>query len=119
IHGAVEALRANYPVIEQIIGVEMFEHVAVDFDSMCPPATPVLALFGREFPDWLTRQTWIHDLPYLPDVARVERLHLECLFAPDEETAPIDELRRRSHQAGATMRLHPATAFAWLSTPAM
>src|SRR5690348_18078173 len=35
-HGAIEALRANYPVVEQIVGEEMFEHVAVDFASTCP-----------------------------------------------------------------------------------
>jgi hypothetical protein len=119
IHGAVEALRANYPVVEQIVGEEMFEHVAVDFASARPPATPILALFGSEFAEWLTHQEWIADLPYLPDVARVECLHLQCLFAPEHEPTPTDELGRRSRQPGATLRLHPATTFSWLSTPAM
>jgi hypothetical protein len=31
LHGAVEALRANFPVVEQIVGADMFERVAVDF----------------------------------------------------------------------------------------
>jgi hypothetical protein len=119
IHGAVEALKANYPVVEQIVGPEMFEHVAVDFASTCPPTTPVLALFGAEFADWLTHQRWIHDLPYLPDVARVERLHLRCLFAPDEEPSPKEQMKRQPEVSSGTLRLHPATAFAWLSTPAM
>jgi hypothetical protein len=119
IHGAVEALRANYPVIERIVGEDMFEHVAVDFVSTCPPVSPILALFGGEFADWLTHQTWVADLPYLPDVARVERLHLRCLFAADEAASSVDDISRQSLQSGATLRLHPATAFAWLSTPAM
>jgi hypothetical protein len=117
LHGAVEALRANYPVVEQIIGQEMFEHVAVDFASTCPPRSPVLAVYGGELGDWLTHQSWIGDLPYLADVARVERLHVECLFAPDEEPLPGDHVRLAS--PGATLRLHPALRFAWLSTPAM
>jgi hypothetical protein len=116
-HGAVEALRANYPVVEQIIGEEMFEHVAVDFASTCPPVSPVLALYGREFGDWLMHQRWIGDLPYLPDVARVERLHVACLFAPDEEPMPREQVRNVTPTA--TLRLHPAVQFAWLSTPAM
>jgi len=119
IHGAVEALRANYPVVEQIIGEEMFKHVAVDFASAYPPVTPVLALFGAEFADWLTHQNWVEDLSYLPDVARVERLHLQCLFAPDEEPSPSEDIKRQSRIPSAAFRLHPATAFAWLSTPAM
>jgi hypothetical protein len=114
LHGAVEALRANYAVIEQIIGTEMFERVAVDFASTCPPRSPVLALYGVEFTDWLTHQEWVRDLPYLSDVARVERLHVECLFAPDEEPLPAAQVR-----PDATLRLHPALRFTWLSTPAM
>jgi hypothetical protein len=119
ISGAVEALRANYPVVEQIIGAEMFEHVAVDFGSTCPPREAVLALYGAEFADWLLAQKWIEDLPYLPDVARVERLHITSLFAPDEERMSRDEGRHFSKIAGATLRVHPAASFAWLSTPAM
>jgi len=53
IHGAVEALRSNYPVVEQIVGEEMFEHIAVDFAFTCPPRDPVLALYGGEVADWL------------------------------------------------------------------
>jgi hypothetical protein len=119
IHGAVEALRANYPVVEQIVGEEMFEHVAVDFASTCPPRNPVLALYGAEFADWLLHQNWIVDLPYLPDVAKVERLHLLSLFAPDEDRASPEHVARLSRLTYASLRLHPATCFAWLATPAM
>lgn len=117
IHGAVEALRANYPVVEQIIGAEMFEHVAVDFVSTCPPATPVLAMFGAEFADWLTHQSWIDDLPYLADVARIERLHIQSLFALDAQSLSAEQIER--DPSDVKLRLHPATFFIWLATPAM
>ena len=118
-HGAVEALRANFPVVEQIVGEEMFEHVAVDFASTCPPRDPVLALYGAEFADWLTHQKWISDLPYLPDVARVDRLHVECLLAADREPASLEEAIRACRLTNGRIRLHPALRFSWLSTPAM
>lgn len=119
IHGAVEALRANYPVVEQVIGQEMFEHVAVDFVSAFPPRTAVLALYGEQFADWLTSRSWIADLPYLADVARVECLHNSSLFAPDEERLTQDQAAVLSKLPNTTLRLHPATCFTWLSTPAM
>lgn len=119
IHGAVEALRANYPVVEQIVGDEMFEHMAADFVSTCPPITPVLALFGGEFADWLAHQRWIGDLPYLPDVAKVERLHLSSLFAADVEPLSQGHAAQLSKLPNTSLHLHPATSFAWLSTPAM
>jgi len=118
-HGAVEALRANYPVVEQIIGQEMFEHVAVDFISASPPRSSVLALYGGGLADWLIRQEWIADLSYLPDVARVERLHVECLLAANYEPLPPERVREACRGPDGTLQLHPATRFAWLSTPAM
>jgi hypothetical protein len=114
IRGAVEALRANYPVVEQIIGEEMFQPVAVDFAATCPPRNPVLALYGAEFADWLSHQSWTEDVPYLADVARVERLRVESLFAPDAES--LAELPRGE---SPEVQLHPSARFAWLSTPAM
>ena len=115
IHGAVEALRANFPVVEQIVGEEMFEGVAVEFSEARPPKSPVLAFYGAEFAEWLVEQTWIGDLPYLPDVARIERLHVECLMAADSPVlayAPAD-------LSGLRLTLHPAVRFSWLLTPAM
>lgn len=113
IHGAVEALRSNFPVVEHIVGGEMFEAIAVEFSAAQPPRSPVLTLYGEEFAEWLGQQTWIADLPYLPDVARVERLHVECLMAADSDAladVPSAQLR---------LSLHPAARFSWLQTPAM
>lgn len=119
LHGAVEALRANYPVIEQIVGTEMFEQVAVDYASACPPRRPVLALYGERFADWLEEQSWIGDLPYLADVARVERLHIECLMAADAPTLSARHAREICRLPNARLRLHPSVRFNWLRTPAM
>jgi hypothetical protein len=115
VHGAVEALRSNYPVVAQIVGEEMFEAIAVEHNATTPPRSPVLANYGEQFAEWLGVQAWIADLPYLPDVARVERLHVECLMAGDGEAlhdAAVDLSRVR-------LNLHPAVRFTWLQTPAM
>ena len=119
IHGAVEAFRANYPVVEQILGSEMAEQVAVDFATQWPPRRPVLALYGERFADWLEAQPWIGDLAYLPDVARVERLRVESLLAADCEALGIDEVRQSLQTSGSLVGLHPAVRFTWLPTPAM
>jgi hypothetical protein len=118
LHGAVEALRANYPVVEQIVGSEMFGAVAVDYATEHPPRKPVLALYGATFPDWLNEQSWIGDLPYLPGVARVERLRVESLMAADAR--PLHATDFEHHEPGDwALRLHPALRFTWLRTPGM
>ncbi len=113
LHGAVEALRANYPVVEQVVGSEMFDAIAVDFASECPPRRPVLALYGERFAGWIEGQPWAADLPYLADLARVERMRIESLMAADAEPIAAAELR------DGEVELHPALRFAWLATPAM
>ena len=115
IHGAVEALAANYPVVAQIVGEEMFEGIAVEFASAQPPRTPVLALYGVAFAEWIEHQAWVGDLPYLADVARVERLHVESLSAADAE--PLESVE--ADLATLRLKLHPALRFNWLQTPAM
>ena len=119
LHGAVEALRANFPVVEQILSEEMFARVAVDFASECPPRRPVLALYGARFADWLEEQVWVRDVSYLPDVARVERLRVECLMSADAEPLPQEQARALIRDPGARLRLHPSVCFHWLRTPAM
>lgn len=119
IHGAVEALRANYPVVEQILGSEMAQQVAVDFATQCPPRRPVLALYGARFAEWLEAQPWIEELSYLPDVARVERLRIESLLAADCEALAAEGVQQSVEFTGTPVFLHPAVRFAWLSSPAM
>lgn len=118
LHGSVEALRANFPVAEQIVGPEMFQAIAVDFATECPPRGPVMALYGERFAEWMETQAWIGDLPYLPDVARVERLRIESLMAADANPLSAGDIAGRRH-SDVTLRLHPALRFTWLSTPAM
>lgn len=118
IHGAVEALQANFPVVAQLLGSEMFEGIAVEFVTAEPPRSPILAAYGESFADWIDRQAWASDLPYLGDVARVERLHVECLLAADAQPFRPDPLAG-PEVAGLRLALHPAARFAWLANPAM
>ena len=116
IHGAVEALAANYPVVARIVGQEMFEGIAVEFATGEPPNSAVLALYGETFAQWIERQPWKEDLPYLADVARVERLHIESFMAADAE--PLQHLPEEDVST-LGLRLHPTARFSWLQSPAM
>jgi hypothetical protein len=111
--GAVEALRAAYPTVDMLVGEEMFTQVALDYRTETPPAGPVLSDYGAAFPDFLSRQPWTCELPYLADVARLDWLWLSAFLAPGLE--PLAGLTSDHRGIG----LHPATRFAWLATPAM
>lgn len=111
--GAVEALRASYPTIDALLGPDMFTDVALDFRRETPPASPLLSDYGAGFADFLARQPWTSELPYLADVARLDRLWLESFLAGGADTLP------RSLCGAPRIALHPAARFAWLATPAL
>ena len=111
--GAVEALRAAYPTVDMLVGEEMFSQVALDYRRARPPLSPVLSDYGADFPEYLARQPWTCELPYLADVARLDRLWLESFLA-----AGVDG-RLRTALGQSRIMLHPAARFGWFVTPAM
>lgn len=115
----VEALEANYPVVAALIGAESFHALALDFTGSRGSPTPVLAGFGSNFPVFLSRHSVLADVPYLADVARVERLATEAHLAFDADSMPLaDFIERAERNAGKGLRLHPAVRFCWLESPA-
>jgi hypothetical protein len=120
IAGAADALAANYPVVRALLGEEMFDAVAVDFAAAHPPANPVLAHYGAAFAEWIEDQSWAVDIPYLSDVARVERFHLEALFAADADPLDPGALAGLGPREWTRTRLalHPATRFTCSRWPA-
>jgi len=115
-HGIVEALRAAYPTVDCLLGEDGFTAAALGFRAEQPPASPVLSRYGAGFPGFLARQPWTSELPYLADVAMLDRLWLEAHLA-------ADRIAPRPPAAAAfqplRLALHPATRFAWLETPAV
>ena len=111
--GAVEALRAAYPTVDMLVGDEMFTQVALDYRREEPPSSPVLSDYGVDFPHYLSRQPWTSELPYLADVAQLDRLWLETFLAAD-----LDKSRPAVFGQSQIM-LHPAVRFGWFATPAM
>jgi Putative DNA-binding domain len=119
--GAVDALHANYPVVARMVGTSMFDAIAVDFASAAPPQSPVLATYGEGLADWIEQQDWATEVPYLSEVASLERLFTEALFAADAEPLTIAMLTGIGPIDWAQFRLelHPATRFGWMTCPAM
>ena len=117
----IDALRDNYPVTQKLVGQEMFDGIAWEFATACPTDTPVLATYGLAFAPWIEVQPWASDIPYLADVARFERLHVEALFAADAEPLAMEALADVVPDQWTEIQLilHPATRCGWVETPAM
>src|SRR3954465_8639292 len=108
LNGCVAALRDNFPVVARLPGEEMFDAIAAEHAAQCPPRSPVLALYGETFAEWIEEQPWVGELPYLPSVARVERMHIETLFAADARSIELEELRNCEDWQALHLSVQPA-----------
>ena len=106
----IEALAAAYPAIRRIVGQPFFDEMARVYVSDRPAQARTLNLYGADFADFVAGFAPARDLPYLADVARLERAVLESLHAAD---APALDPAALAALGGdiATARLapHPAT----------
>ena len=85
---ATEALGSAYPAVRRIVGEKFFDATARQFVRAHPSLHGDLNRYGERLPDFLERFPHTADLPYLPDVARMEWLVHRAYFAAD--AAPFD-----------------------------
>lgn len=84
----IEALRAAFPAVHRIVGEDFFTATARAYVAKEPPGSPVMLEYGASFPDFIGLFEPAMTLPYLADVARIERAWSEAYHAP--EALPID-----------------------------
>ncbi len=82
------ALRAVYPVITRLVGEECFDSAAHRYIRQHPSASGNLHAFGAKFPEFIEGTPAFAELPYLPDVARLEWACHEVYHAGEPE--PLD-----------------------------
>lgn len=108
--GCVDALQANYPAVARLVGEEWFRAAAAAYARDCPPRLPMLLEYGDGFEAFLRGFAPAAELPYLPDVARLDRCWTESHAAAD--AAPLAGLDA-ARIADARLRPHPAARWAW------
>lgn len=111
---AQDALVDNYPVVRSLVGEEPFQACATAFVMAHPPRDPRLCLFGEGFDRFLAGYLPFVELPYLPDLAALERMCTEVLFAAD-----ADHFDGEAFDLDQPLPLHPAARFARFASPAV
>jgi hypothetical protein len=81
----IEALGSIYPAVQRITGLEFFRAVARFYVRANPPHSPLLFEYGREFSDFIAGYEYAQSVPWLADIARIERAWLDCYHAADAE----------------------------------
>ncbi|MGY8708967.1 DNA-binding domain-containing protein [Bradyrhizobium sp. 18BD] len=83
----IDALAAIYPAVQRITGPDFFRAMARFHVRSHPPTSPLLFDYGRGFPAFIETYEHARALPWLADVARIERAWLDAYHARD--AAPL------------------------------
>ena len=107
----INALAAVYPAVQRITGVDFFRAMARFHVRATPPSSPLLFEYGRDFPAFIETYEYARNLPWLADVARIERAWLDAYHAADAEPLSAGALASfpPKRLAEAVFTAHPAT----------
>lgn len=88
----IDALAAVYPATQRLTGTEFFRAMARFHVRATPPVSPLLFEYGRDFPAFIEAYEYARELPWLADVARIERAWLDAYHAEDQPPLAADAL---------------------------
>jgi len=82
----INALADSYPVVLQLVGDEFFRAMAQHYVQTFAPTSPLINDYGSDFADFIEHFAPAASVPYLADVARLERLRVMAYHAADADT---------------------------------
>lgn len=115
ISGLTKALKVDFPAVCRIVGEDFFAAMARTYIADYPPRSPVLLEYGQDFATFIDNFNPVASLPYLGDVARIERAWLEAYHESEATPVPrstpasvapeyLHDLRFHLHPSGRLIR---------------
>ncbi len=104
------ALQDYFPVVTRLVGEEFFRAMALAFITSNPPRSPILSRFGGRFPTFIQSFPPAQDVPYLPDIARLEWLQQRAYHARDRRPLTPEDLAKvpAGRLPDVSLELHPS-----------
>lgn len=100
----VEAVGLEYAAIRRIVGEDAFEALLGRYLGVFPPRSFDLSRAGDRLPAFLEFDRLSVELPFLPDLARLERTIAECFVAADGDAVRWDSLSGRGTEELLSLR---------------
>ncbi|NVZ68676.1 HvfC/BufC N-terminal domain-containing protein [Pseudomonas costantinii] len=110
----INALVTAYPVTLQLVGEDFFRAMAGLYVQASPPTSPMISEYGSTFADFIQSFEPAASVPYLADVARLERLRVRAYHAADTQPlgqqAVLQALQSQTDLGKLRVQLHPSLA---------
>jgi Putative DNA-binding domain len=107
----IDALVAIFPATQRITGPDFFRAMARLHIRETPPTSPLLFEYGRDFPSFIGRYEYAQAMPWLVDVALLERAWLDAYHSADADALRPEVLAAVPSErlADTTFIAHPST----------
>ncbi len=115
----INALITAYPVTLQLVGDAFFRAMAALYVQAHPPASPLISEYGSTFAEFIQDFEPAASVPYLADIARLERLRVYAYHAADcQPLAPQAVLQALQDQTNlGRLRLQLTPSLGTLASP--
>jgi len=106
----VNVLAGRYPVVQRLVGEAFFRAMAKVYVEQEPPRSAMILAYGGGFPDFLAGFPPVSDVPYLPDIARLEWARHVAYHAADATPLTAQDFAGvpAEQVAALTLTLHPS-----------
>jgi hypothetical protein len=117
----IDALAGIFPAVRRLTGDEFFRAMARFHLRASPPTSPLLFEYGHDFPDFIARYEYAQSVPWLADIARIERAWLDAYHAADIPPLASEALATVPPErlADLVFEPHPATRIVCSEYPAL
>lgn len=106
------ALADSYPVVLQLVGEAFFNAMGLAYVQSHPPRSRLLVEYGEDFAAFIDNFEPAASLPYLADVARLERMRIRAYHAADsnavDHRAIAELLAQPERLVELRLSLHPS-----------
>ncbi|MFJ2364404.1 DUF2063 domain-containing protein [Pseudomonas sp. NPDC087697] len=102
----INALADSYPVVSQLVGDEFFRAMAQLYVQKFAPTSPLINDYGSDFASFIEHFAPAASVPYLTDVARLERLRVRAYHAADANAVEPARIAAAISEPEALAELH-------------
>jgi len=112
-----DVLQAAYPVLCRLVDTRFFAYVAHHYIQQHPPMAPCLFTYGDAMAEFLWQFPACRELPYLPDVARLEWALNVAWYAEDKAALEPARLGAVPPDVLGAVRLQFDPAVSYIASP--
>ena len=106
----LDALKEDFPATLAVLGDENFHNLVTGYLLEHPPTDPSITHSGSHLADYLRDHPMRDDVPFVADLAKLERATVEVFLGPDAATLEPGALRAVAVEDWPAMKLklHPS-----------